>query len=129
MVIFRETRFAKCKGWAGFSRVPVSWEEEGGFGVIFCSVLVCVAAAFSGIIPQDDVHVAFLVYTGIYKPFTCLSFFSFILVLLALSSVILLYPDSIFGGWCFSGGLWSLCASLPVLPAPLLAYSSSVMRM
>lgn len=42
--LFLELRFAECKGWAGFSRVPDSWEEEEEeerTGLISCSVLVC----------------------------------------------------------------------------------------
>ena len=46
MVIFRAKVFAKCKDWAGFSRVPDSWEEEGGTGVISRSVLERVGCGF-----------------------------------------------------------------------------------
>lgn len=50
--LFLELRFAECKGWAGFSRVPGSWEEEEeeGTRLIFCSVLVHGGCCFTTVL-------------------------------------------------------------------------------
>lgn len=85
--LFLELRFAECKGWAGFSGVPDSWEEEEeGTGLISCSVPVRGGCRFTSVLWCDGAHVAFPHLRGglwiLYVPL----YFSFPLVLLALCS-------------------------------------------
>lgn len=133
--LFLEPRFAKCKGWAGFSRVPDFWEEERGDqgDLLLCANAwrLLLSPVSSGetmltwLFPSTWGFInplyAFLLFLSPGPP--CFVFSDVPASLLHLRQLVL--PWRLLQVPSLSAEA-SHCAALPVLPAPLLACTSRV---